>query len=199
MVVASALVPDAIAGPFVHDLDREFEVDLSGDEVHYPSEPDPFVGDFEHSEILMRMAFVPQRVLSRASRYLDTAGDLHATCHGVLLSAIAAQSSKQPLVRVLAPPSSILDHVDNCRWQNYADVAPLDGPLATDDDPTTGPTWSECYDLCRQLVGSTQAALLAPHTDAVVTGPHGVFRRWSAEGLAAKTWQTAKQRAHCVR
>ncbi|KAK4057242.1 hypothetical protein OIO90_001739 [Microbotryomycetes sp. JL221] len=212
--------PVRIVGLFTETALDDFSAPLSpeGTDFFYEQDPDPLVGVDRFPYLLPRTLLTHRAHLDELKSILEgqyqkrASNVLHPRCHPLLLSALASRlggGQVSPL-RVIPPPSSITDRVDDCRSSNWADV---ELPSAVPGDYRDGdpqiprrPSFGECVAEVDQLMGGTGETKLRnvkwiTYGDKVgVSGSHGYkVGIESARSIDPQRWKNTRRSGHCFK
>lgn len=180
----------------------------------YADELDPLIGIARYSHLLPRTLLTHKVHLATLTQTLATAAasksPVHPVCHPLLLSALASRTSGglSPL-RVLPPPASMVDRVDDCRSRNWADVHR--GLVQVGDhasEEQAPPSLEECVQVVDRLLGGggeeseewEVKEWLIWGEEVGTAGPLGVKSHTEVGGaVEAERWQAVRRREACMK
>jgi hypothetical protein len=184
-----------IVGPFVEASHDEFPAPLSTNEA-YPDDGDALLdGLHEYSQILPRVLLTSNQHLTVLTSFAQEV-TIHPICHGLLLNAIASDTTGLPPFRVLPPPNSIVDRIHDCRVRSWFDVVP--GVHSGDDmSGETPPSFAQCYMDVTALMGE---GFEWPQRlgELGQAGEHGMMIGSGTVQLKG-WWETVRRREKCLK
>ncbi|SCV69908.1 BQ2448_1302 [Microbotryum intermedium] len=201
--------PDRLVGLFTETALEEFSPPLDVDPESFRGhlEPSPMPGITRFSHLLPR-AIIVNRAHLKTLKHIHSAQPLPAQCHPVLLSAIAYNVSGQPPLRVLPPPNSVVDHVYNCRRDDFHDTtygflpgddaAPSIKQLQDPEFVLKDHTLADCFRMVNQRMGWGYWKVWSEHvgTTSVFGARAGIVR---SNEIDQETWEAVLKEEKCER
>jgi hypothetical protein len=212
--------PLRLVGLFTESEAEDFSTPLTRlqEGFDHSEEIDPLIGITRYSHLLPRTLLTHKVHLDTLTNTLASAArkasrktkPLHPTCHPLLLSALASKTSGglSPL-RVLPPPATLVDRVDDCRSRNWADVDQAEQQVG---DYGLGskeqkPSLDECIAAVDLLMGgsgkedeSLERDWLVWGEEVGTSGPLGVKTGTTTSGeVEAARWLATRRREGCMK
>ncbi|ORY87436.1 hypothetical protein BCR35DRAFT_289498 [Leucosporidium creatinivorum] len=209
--------PLRLVGFFTETEAEDFSPPLSHDQegFDHADEADPLVGIPRYSHLLPRTLLTHKVHLDTLTKTVASAAPrkskpLHPTCHPLLLSALASKTSGglSPL-RVLPPPATLVDRVDDCRSRNWADVDQAEQQVGDYElgSKEPKPSLEECIVAVDVLMGGSgkgaedglERDWLVWGEEVGTSGPLGVKSETMEGPVEAARWLQARRREGCMK
>lgn len=211
--------PLRLVGFFTESEAEDFSTPLSHvqEGFYYDEETDLLIGIPRYSHLLPRTLLTHKVHLDTLTDTLSSAArkasrklkPLHPTCHPLLLSALASKTSGglSPL-RVLPPPATLVDRVDDCRSRNWADVDQAEQQVGDYElgSNERKPSLDECIAAVDALMGgsgkeedSLERVWLVWGEEVGTSGPLGVKAETMAGPVEAARWLATRRREACMK
>ncbi|KAM0789308.1 hypothetical protein ACM66B_000147 [Microbotryomycetes sp. NB124-2] len=204
--------PVRIVGLFSETVKGAFSPPLTTDAktFFYEEDFDSLVGIDRYPYLLPRTMLLHRSHLAELKSVVEharhkTGSRLHPRCQPMLLSALASQEAGGDLtpLRVLPPPASITDRVDDCRAFNYPEV---DLPPAVPGADEHSPDFGDCVAQVDVLLGGKGSRSIddvswTSFGDQVgVSGAQGIrVGLEPASQISDERWKSARRLGKCFK